>query len=158
MVTSRSSMFVACHSLVCLFTHTVQQRKKTKGSCLFLIQTSFDFSPVFLMVAEDAKVSFMGHGLCLQCFHRALISCWTRAQCCERSLIRAESLWGQGPLRTWAAPSLARKIITSIRIAGSDKDHRLRITGSNLSYPLTCWYQMAVYTDWELRLRKLCYT
>ncbi len=108
------------------------------------------------MVAEGAKVYVLGQQLCLQRFHWALIFCWTLAQCCERSLIRAESLRGQGPQRTWAAPSSARKIITSIRNAGSDKDPCLRMTGLNFSFTPSCWYEMAVYMDRELQPCKLC--
>lgn len=68
--------------------------------------------------------------------------------CC---LIKAESLWGQGPQRTWAAPSSARHIITSFRNEGSDKDHHLRITGPDG----TCWYQLWQFTQTET-LQTLC--
>lgn len=73
---------------------------------------------VFPSAPPLGQVSILGHGLCLQCFRSALISCWTWAQCCEHSLIRAEPLRGQGPQRTWAAPGSARNIITPIRNTG----------------------------------------
>lgn len=87
------------------------------------------------MLVEGVKVSVL---------QRALISRRTPGQCLC-SLIRYESLQGRGPQRERTALSSASKIIAFIKKnAGSDKNHRLRITGwSNCA--LTCQYKLAIF-------------
>lgn len=131
----------------------IKQKKKkyssllgswSSGSVLWL-KPAFDVPPVFQWWRKNAKVSF-AFALFSRCFDFLLDS--GPVLCC---LIKAESLWGQGPQRTWAAPSSARHIITSFRNEGSDKDHHLRITGPDG----TCWYQLWQFTQTET-LQTLC--